>query len=380
MSEDDGFWGAGAGAPSVDDGMSTMMAAQARWANFQNAVHYVPPHGLPVVDMNFMAVASDAAEFPAAGPSSVYGSFSSTGASDMLDSMSLSHDGSSSPWTPAARRSEQVAAGMMSTDAWTMSQNAISSTVSPKMLKLNPTPTPPSSSSESVHTSFLSFGPAETPQDAYEAPMSAPAHPQLGGSDCKPRKLLPDRPRWIPILPSDAARPVPAGAQSPGRNRSLSQKPVGHKADKLKGKRAATDSHYGDSSAVAAPQSEFAAQDADASFEEERIRKDTFLVQNKRAGMTYKEIRLKGGFIEAESTLRGRFRTLTKNKEQRVRKPEWEEKDVSGLSPGRHIPAPPPSRPTSSWSILLLALEQKLTIERHAGPAPSQGGASARQR
>jgi hypothetical protein len=45
--------------------------------------------------------------------------------------------------------------------------------------------------------------------------------------------------------------------------------------------------------------------------------------------MTYKEIRRKGGFIEAESTLRGRFRTLTKHRDARVRKPEWTENDVS---------------------------------------------------
>ncbi|EEQ84755.1 uncharacterized protein BDCG_08024 [Blastomyces dermatitidis ER-3] len=56
--------------------------------------------------------------------------------------------------------------------------------------------------------------------------------------------------------------------------------------------------------------------------------KDEFLIQCKRAGMPYKEIKEKGNFFEAESTLRGRFRTLTKRKEQRVRKPGWQEKDV----------------------------------------------------
>ncbi|PGG99440.1 hypothetical protein AJ79_08514 [Helicocarpus griseus UAMH5409] len=44
--------------------------------------------------------------------------------------------------------------------------------------------------------------------------------------------------------------------------------------------------------------------------------------------MSYKEIKEQGNFSEAESTLRGRFRTLTKRKEQRVRKPGWQEKDV----------------------------------------------------
>ena len=60
-----------------------------------------------------------------------------------------------------------------------------------------------------------------------------------------------------------------------------------------------------------------------------RHAKDAFLVQSKRSGMSYREIRTKGRFKEAESTLRGRYRTLTKCREHRVRKPQWHEKDVS---------------------------------------------------
>lgn len=56
--------------------------------------------------------------------------------------------------------------------------------------------------------------------------------------------------------------------------------------------------------------------------------KDAFLVQSKFAGMSYKQIKEKGQFKEAEATLRGRFRALTKRKEYRVRKPEWQERDV----------------------------------------------------
>ena len=55
---------------------------------------------------------------------------------------------------------------------------------------------------------------------------------------------------------------------------------------------------------------------------------DEFLVRSKLAGLSYRDIRVQGHFTEAESTLRGRFRTLTKRKEQRVRKPQWHEKDV----------------------------------------------------
>ncbi|PGH16355.1 hypothetical protein AJ80_05205 [Polytolypa hystricis UAMH7299] len=56
--------------------------------------------------------------------------------------------------------------------------------------------------------------------------------------------------------------------------------------------------------------------------------KDEFLVRCKLSGMSYKEIKERGSFSEAESTLRGRFRTLTKKKEHRLRKPGWQEKDL----------------------------------------------------
>ena len=61
----------------------------------------------------------------------------------------------------------------------------------------------------------------------------------------------------------------------------------------------------------------------------ERLEKDDYLIKAREAGKTYKEIREQGNFREAESTLRGRYRTLTKHKDERVRKPEWEDKDVS---------------------------------------------------
>ncbi|RKF53661.1 hypothetical protein GcM3_216042 [Golovinomyces cichoracearum] len=59
--------------------------------------------------------------------------------------------------------------------------------------------------------------------------------------------------------------------------------------------------------------------------------KDNFLVQKRLSGMSYKDIKREGGYTEAESTLRGRFRTLTKPKSARVRKPEWSEKDINLL-------------------------------------------------
>lgn len=57
--------------------------------------------------------------------------------------------------------------------------------------------------------------------------------------------------------------------------------------------------------------------------------RNAFLIDCKRRGLSYKDIKRVGGFKEAESTLRGRYRTLTKSKDQRVRKPKWQNKDVS---------------------------------------------------
>ncbi|ERF70257.1 hypothetical protein EPUS_00445 [Endocarpon pusillum Z07020] len=59
--------------------------------------------------------------------------------------------------------------------------------------------------------------------------------------------------------------------------------------------------------------------------------KDRELIRWKKQGLSYKEIKARGGFNEAESTLRGRYRTLTKPKHLRVRKPEWQQKDVQIL-------------------------------------------------
>ncbi|KAF2192691.1 hypothetical protein K469DRAFT_694759 [Zopfia rhizophila CBS 207.26] len=59
-----------------------------------------------------------------------------------------------------------------------------------------------------------------------------------------------------------------------------------------------------------------------------RREEDKFLLKGKRAGLTYKEIKKRMGSKVAESTLRGRFRSLTKARKDRVRKPVWTENDI----------------------------------------------------
>ncbi|RAL13566.1 uncharacterized protein BO97DRAFT_442235 [Aspergillus homomorphus CBS 101889] len=59
--------------------------------------------------------------------------------------------------------------------------------------------------------------------------------------------------------------------------------------------------------------------------------KNDLLIQYKQRGWSYKAIKEACKFKEAESTLRGRYRTLTKPKGSRVRKPQWLEKDIELL-------------------------------------------------
>ncbi|KAI1618274.1 hypothetical protein EDD36DRAFT_459927 [Exophiala viscosa] len=62
--------------------------------------------------------------------------------------------------------------------------------------------------------------------------------------------------------------------------------------------------------------------------------KDTLLLRCKAQGMSYRQIKELGKFEEAESTLRGRYRALTKPREARLRKPEWGEREVHLLFEG----------------------------------------------
>ncbi|KAF2691990.1 hypothetical protein K458DRAFT_381820 [Lentithecium fluviatile CBS 122367] len=63
----------------------------------------------------------------------------------------------------------------------------------------------------------------------------------------------------------------------------------------------------------------------------QRKREDQILIEGKANGLTYKEIRKKLGINVAESTLRGRYRSLTKARKDRVRKPVWKERDLQLL-------------------------------------------------
>ncbi|RWA12760.1 hypothetical protein EKO27_g2307, partial [Xylaria grammica] len=178
-------------------------------------------------------------------------------------------------------------------------------TISPKMLRINPSPTP-TSSSESIQTGIVTTGGDSDlgpfAWDQHEARNALPAK----RSNHKARKELPTKPTKSRRAPSSSSS-SPHELMTSKEPAPARPTPKGHPPVEV------------DDSVEAVTSSS-----ADA----ERDAKNRFLVESKLAGMTYREIRRQGGFTEAESTLRGRFRTLTKNKEQRVRKPEWQDKDI----------------------------------------------------
>jgi len=61
---------------------------------------------------------------------------------------------------------------------------------------------------------------------------------------------------------------------------------------------------------------------------DQRAKDDDTLLQMKRDGYTYRDIRKALGRKVAESTLRGRYRSLTKPRKDRLRAPKWTETDV----------------------------------------------------
>lgn len=288
-------------------------------------------------------------------------SFSSNGASDMLEAMMLKDCNSTqSPWTmPGDHLGAEslpcivgtagpslVEQPLPSPNSWEVPTlvSAPQATVSPKLLRLRPTPTP-TSSSESIRTSFLagnsrdaSFSQAVS-RSGSQSTSSQTMDIDPASAASKPRKMLPDRaPRPTHRESSRDSESYPSISKSSRRSHRNSSLPSLRQLSKVNAK-------VKPGSPVSRPlpllspaplksprqQSTSTPIFMDPETEERRA-KDEFLVESKQKGMTYKQIRLAGGFTEAESTLRGRYRTLTKSREARVRKPEWSTRDVSLVS------------------------------------------------
>ena len=80
------------------------------------------------------------------------------------------------------------------------------------------------------------------------------------------------------------------------------------------------------------PQIRFQMSTSAANLQAQRAYNDNLLIEGKKNGLTYKDIRKKWkGVPPKESTMRGRHRSLTKARKDRVRKPVWTSNDVSRL-------------------------------------------------
>lgn len=204
--------------------------------------------------------------------------------------------------------------------------------VSPEKLRINPSPVPlaPRFSSESVLSDSVT----------HTKPNPGMGHNPFEG-DFPPPPLRPSTSRkGLPDRPRPRARLRPAQASGPSQS-SSSRSPLAGSSDCLPASSSSsspsprrsktTASKHHSTLAHRSKMADLKPKPANlgSSPRSERLEKDDYLIKAREAGKTYKEIREQGNFREAESTLRGRYRTLTKHKDERVRKPEWEDKDVS---------------------------------------------------
>jgi len=233
--------------------------------------------------------------------SATFGSFSSVGTQSALASSFSAADAELGTKAEAPGLRYPSSASYPS-PVWTGPEPLCDATVSPKQL-CKEEQTPPPLLSQLLPRGFY---PAYDTTAMHATASQAKGHGH--GRAHSKRKELPDRaPQPRSVLPSQIH---PHG--------SSSRKSVPRKSPPSKGSK----------HSKAALSSADTKAEADQGNSSDRAARDEYLLDAKRKGMTYREIRLKGGFTEAESTLRGRYRTLTKSKENRVRKPEWEDKDV----------------------------------------------------
>ncbi|KAI0902498.1 hypothetical protein F4806DRAFT_490969 [Annulohypoxylon nitens] len=309
-------------------------------------------------------VFGDSLEGPQVSPSSFSSSVPSSATSDALAAMTLDPitGQNNTIGTPHANNSVPPSS---ETDA-TSWISGYSSTVSPKMLRLNPSPSQ-TSSSESVQSNILVMTDPEVGPPNLDRQPSSPLPVQKHAS--KSRKELPtkskkSRPsldvsflskskgkkRDDPVHSSpQSQRPLPDlrrvsedvheqvyEVETPEKMQEEIDDEVPEEEFRedarfdieLPDLPVARPSRKGKSKSKSKKKVIEQTDEEKKEAEEARAAKDEFLVKSKKDGLTYREIRKRGNFTEAESTLRGRFRTLTKDKEARVRKPEWRDTDI----------------------------------------------------
>ncbi|CZR66201.1 uncharacterized protein PAC_16102 [Phialocephala subalpina] len=226
-----------------------------------------------------------------------------------------------------------------------------STTISPKALTLNVSSASLASSGSS-QGSMMALSEASTTSslaDSVGEPSMSENLPVVESPPvCRPRQILPDSGsssrRIVPVLPSNdvttsrntrkrsvkAVEPVPHARRSSPPYRLASSSTSRAQRSKEDHPRSSVPKRIEPKPVEQVTQSwsKIGHSSPTVQAAHHRDAKDDFLVRSKLAGMSYKEIRRQGKFTEAESTLRGRFRTLTKHKAARVRKPEWNDNDI----------------------------------------------------
>ncbi|KAK4172675.1 hypothetical protein QBC36DRAFT_247045 [Triangularia setosa] len=317
-------------------------------------------HGLPMQDISIstakaMQENDDDLEYLSNPPfpnglyDSSSGSFSSTGASDMLEAMALrdSSEPIQSPW-PASK--EHLGnktlpcirpASPHQADTWLWTSSSVHNHLPMFQSCACDSDLPHASSSESMRTSFLAGSSSTSSQPMDIAERHRPS---------EGRKMLPDRSRPLaPTVLKSNDKSTSHGSKS-RRSKSAveSTSPSVRKIIKLAAKPrppAVLPASSPDprTSSQSSPGRYLHDPEEEATEAElaDRKAKDEFLIVSRQKGLTYKQIRMEGGYTEAESTLRGRYRALTKSREERVRKPEWSEMDLILLERGVRELSPP---------------------------------------
>ncbi|KAF6808300.1 hypothetical protein CSOJ01_07623 [Colletotrichum sojae] len=253
-----------------------------------------------------MAISSPV--FSASESGASFGSFSSNSGTNLLDSGSFSSADGSSVITSPSHPFEYVNSPFNS-----------SSLVTEDLSNIKAAPPSPPPFSEPTPISF--FPPTQDHLGGARSHMNdrhAMVVPVLKSEPVthhvlrpKSRKGLPEGPRSR-VDPNTVSTVVSRRSTPPRRMLSSDPKPESRPSKQPK----------------SCPTAQASTALSDFAERAERSAKDEYLLKAKAEGLTYREIRAKGGFSEAESTLRGRYRTLTKSKEERVRKPEWTDTDI----------------------------------------------------
>ncbi|KAI2469274.1 hypothetical protein F4781DRAFT_431475 [Annulohypoxylon bovei var. microspora] len=302
-------------------------ARQYAWQGYNNtganqATSYLDyPDGLPDNQWhNSMPVFGEPLEGPQVSPSSFSSSVPSSATSEAMAAMTLDSMAVHGNAIGTPRANNSISGSENSGSTWV---SGYPSTISPKMLRLNPSPTH-TSSSESIHTSTLAGCDPDIGHSPFDHHPRSP-FPSLRPIP-KPRKELPNKPMRPRALPT-----TPSTSKPKDKKQAVPQLPLDHPQSPHETKVSQMIQESQSSTPYEVEASPVPSSQGYSDFrpaEESRTAKDEFLVRSKREGMTYREIRRKGNFSEAESTLRGRFRTLTKDKDARVRKPEWRDNDI----------------------------------------------------